>query len=69
MPPRAMVWVQIGLGLISAATLIAYGVLAAAADPFFWLFAAIFLTFITVDAALHLRSLRRTSGDPPGDLR
>ncbi len=69
MPPRAMVWAQIGLGLISAVTLVVYGVLAAASDPFFWLFAALFLIFISVDVALHLRSLRRFSGDPRDDIR
>ncbi len=69
MPPRAMAWVQIGLGLVSAITLVAYGLLAAASDPFFWLFAALFLSFIAVDAALHLRSLRRTGGDRRDDSR
>ncbi len=62
MPPRTMVWVQIGLGLTSAAALVAYGLLVAASDPVIWLFAALFLTFIAVDAALHVRSLRRTGG-------
>lgn len=68
MASRSLPLIQIGLGLVSAIALILYGILVAA-DLIFWLFAAVFLVFIGVDAALHVRSLRGGEGGRSGGSR